>query len=384
MLGFMHTSLKPTNFPDGLVMASVDDSTLLQDALNELAPRFRACSVVEIGVSYKILESKHRRAIGIPVSRTPAVRALIASAMAALQRKLPDNSDARLNMICRSYGPGDRLSFHRDSIGLFGEEVFGAVLASQGRGLVFRQGAAAERKEFCLSEFPGLVFASGGPSRYLWSHGVLPCPEGSKERVSVTWRWVRSSVLVWFSLAQSERDRWVAQFVKSARQAAVSEGHIAAFLCESSAWYVTKNDRMGPLLPIDATARALEWQGSGTLPEPEVSSRTPLRLETSLDLLQCWEASLTSPHSVEAAEAMESHPCCTEHGARHSRRKGKKVKELLRVPHLVCHHPNNDWEMPDIFEESDAGHSTTEHLASRQRNAFAALADQADSASNSS
>lgn len=66
-----------------------------------------------------------------------------------------------------------------------------------------------------LPERPGLALQLTGPSRFEWSHGVEleqavgDCPE----RLSMTWRWFRPSVLLWAQQTRCQAELWIREFV---------------------------------------------------------------------------------------------------------------------------------------------------------------------------
>lgn len=372
--------------PAGLVLASIAGVDAVAEALREMSSRFRTASVFEAGISYRIAESKQRLVVSLPLARVPATYALVVAAMASLDRSACMGRDADLNVICRRYRSGDRLGFHRDSIGLFGDEVFGAVLTDSGPGLVFRQQAAdGSREEFMMPEEEGLVFASGGPSRYAWSHGVPPRPEGSPERVSITWRWLRPATVRWFCLPSAAagptglpggaREAWVKRFVASARAAAVTEVAIAAFLCVSSAWYRTKNDHVGPLLSSEAAAAALDlpstdavFLGIGCGGELQ---RGPRQLEVCLALLRRWEE-LALPLEEEETNAKQE-----ETAAARQQVPNRRAVRGESMPSTDS--GDSGCELPGLFEEPAShgeGHS--------QGNAFALLAGEDSDGSDES
>lgn len=281
--------------PDGFLLGELPEqrrADLLQRCLDELTPKFRNTPTLEVGISYHVAESKRRLALGVPLAKFPATLALVAEATRTLSSEDAGSDFQRegLNVICRMYGPGDRLGFHRDSVGLFGEEVFGAVLTDAGakHGLTFRRRLGEERFEYVVPEFAGRIFASRGASRYLWSHGLPPRPDNSAIRISITWRWLRPAVVRWFRLPQPSRADWVTAFVASARRDGMAADDLIAFLSSESPWYLTKNDRLGPLLSGKELKSYAGFSAPTALPASD-ELRSDKHLEMRLRILRHWE-----------------------------------------------------------------------------------------------
>jgi len=336
---------------------------MLDQCLAELAPRFNMTAVVELGISYRIAETKRRVTVGLPLAKFPATLALVARATRVLGNGMEDSlKQDGLNVICRRYAPGDRLGFHRDSVGLFGEEIFGAVLTDSGPGLVFRR-QGEERHEYAVPEFAGCISVSTGDSRYAWSHGVLPRPEGSATRVSLTWRWLRPATVRWFRIPPTSQEDWVTNFVVEARVAGFSDGVLASFLCSNSPWYCTKNDRLGPLLPAEVVKDALGIQVIPFYVDSDCRSFEHLQLR--LELLQWWERSM-----VPLPMAKELH-------AWKRRLRGQKQTmhsdsdEPLQFPDLFK--PLIDDGADDVEEEGVGSGESTPYATPANR--FAALDD---------
>ncbi|CAK0852687.1 unnamed protein product, partial [Prorocentrum cordatum] len=273
----MHAAgTEPAGPPEGLILGSVADTALVDAALAEMGPRFQGGATFEAGISYKIMESKGRRSVGLPIARVPATWELILAAMAALRRDLPADPAADANVICRRYAAGDRLGFHRDAVGLFGGEVFGAVLTDSGPGLVFRRGAAAEREEYAVPERRGAVFLSGGASRYAWCHGVPPRPEGSPERVS---RHLAVAAPEQRALAEPGGPGAGAVAARVPRRLPRGRLRRGGHRC-FPLWRLRvvrhQNDRMGPRLSEADTSRALGARADGRRP-PALRTRGPPR-----------------------------------------------------------------------------------------------------------
>merc|ERR1712008_85302 len=85
--------------------------------------------------------------------------------------------------------------------------------------------------DYVINEQPGTVVQLRGAARYEWRHGVLPRTElSAEERVSLAWRWLRESVVLWAQASDPNACSWVGRFVDAALQYGFSDAVVAAFL----------------------------------------------------------------------------------------------------------------------------------------------------------
>lgn len=211
------------------------------------------------------------------IDELPATAELLLAGMDALPPPWADQTEPsgsrwdallldRLNVIVRRYGPGQRLKWHKDSIGLFDEPVYGVVLQAAegchglGQGsLEFKQGG----DRYVMHETRGLVHIQTGAARYEWAHGV---PSDGPGRITVTWRWFRRTHARWAAqsvcrgpgnhkpLRRAARARWVANFLAAACQGSLRPALATAFLLALAEprdaevpWiFNSKNDACGP------------------------------------------------------------------------------------------------------------------------------------------
>jgi len=305
-----------------------------------------------------------------PISALPATAALLRASMTALQPPQPPSPPQHddggrsasstnsiqdrnnrlsnphgdqlrtdsLNVIVRRYAPGQVLKWHKDSIGLFEEPVYGAVL----RSAVPDRAGCLEFKHrqdnYVVSEKPGLVHVQTGSSRFRWAHGV---PGGTSQgRITVTWRWFRQSHVQWSAtgtstdipgfrepLSQAARRRWICNFLGAASSANLRPELAEAFLLSMDAprddsrvpWlFNSKNEACGPQLswarlkPFKRAAKS--WRGRTVAKvvlercadaaaaagrADEEAYKRPRRAfgldDRILPLLQLWEASQPQP-----------------------------------------------------------------------------------------
>jgi len=131
----------------------------------------------------------------------------------------------RLNIICRSYRPGQGLKKPVDRKEMFEEDVYDCVLLNTSdKALEFQQFETVVHgkplRMYRLEEAPGTCFRQRGKARYVWRHGVETL--GSGERVSVTWRWIE--------------------------QEAAAKGQLAASTCQDTSFSPTVEASSGSLL----------------------------------------------------------------------------------------------------------------------------------------
>lgn len=300
--------------PEGLRMAVLERADL-SGALEELRPRLlHSGGVLEVGLSYKQADTKRRLRTSLPSARVPQTTLLTSQATEVLG--CAGGTPERLSVIVRQYqGIGSRLAFHRDAIGIFGEEACGLVLHRTGSApaLTFRKPRAGGSDDvdsadgadgldgvtYTLREVPGLAFVLAGPARYVWAHGVPPASDDTMERISITWRWFREDFVHWISAGDDTRARWVASFVRLGRARGTPHEALAAFLrarppgrtlptsgSEVPQLFRTKNDVAGPQLADEDVVAALAGAG--------LSSRVEANLVGHawglLELLELWAA----------------------------------------------------------------------------------------------
>lgn len=204
--------------PAGLRLGSLHAPELLARTLEEVRPHLEraeleqqqgkswAPQALEVGLSFYQsdyagdgswrAEAKRLR----PLAEFPALREVLASAMESLcggrgpdaGEPRPDMLDSELlNIIVRRYGLGDSITFHRDKVDWFQEEVFGVVLRNTSdRALEFHRSVEDVTCRWVVDEVPGICFRQCGDARFDWSHGVRPI--GTGERISATWRWFQA------------------------------------------------------------------------------------------------------------------------------------------------------------------------------------------------
>mmetsp|Transcript_104126 Transcript_104126/g.304025 ORF Transcript_104126/g.304025 Transcript_104126/m.304025 type:complete len:321 (-) Transcript_104126:48-1010(-) len=235
--------------PPGLRLTVLPAVTDLEAAAEELGARISArLGVLEAGISYRHALNRRKLQPALSLRVLPHTRAVLADAMAAFGLPSPPASDSRLSLIARHYHSRQcRLQFHRDSLTLFEEPVFGLVLRGGGAAprLVFRPPAQQQSAEtaphaddFELPEQPGLALRLMGPARYEWSHGVPPeraaaaasCSGARPRRLSLTWRWLRPSAVRWADASGPEAELWVSRFMSLALGRGFSRAQALAFL----------------------------------------------------------------------------------------------------------------------------------------------------------
>ena len=123
--------------PEGLAMATVSE-VLVREALAEILPRFPSAGSragtqqrsLEIGFAfYHDRYTRDRRANMFevdPLNLFPRLRSLLSGAMRAL-RGNDELAEARLNVSCLFYSPGQGIRLHRDRTYCYAEEVFGCI-----------------------------------------------------------------------------------------------------------------------------------------------------------------------------------------------------------------------------------------------------------------
>jgi len=228
--------------PPGLELAKVDPESL-EAAVKELDVHFWTKSGhLEAGVSHGTLLNRREIRSAVSFKKLPITTALLNESMAAFGFVPAPASLDRVALLARRYrGWQSTLKFHKDAYTLFEEPVFGLVLRGGGATaprLILRSSATSSKDLGCvreddyeIDEQPGTVLQLRGPARYEWRHGVLPRTElASKERVSLTWRWLRKSVVHWGLASAPDARGWVGRFVDSALQLGFSDAVVAAFL----------------------------------------------------------------------------------------------------------------------------------------------------------
>lgn len=188
--------------PPGLTLDCVD-AALAAAALEELRPRFSregrhsfGSSVFELGRSFYDWGWQGGRAapLDVELRHLPQLERLIQACTAVLGGD--GSEDARLNVICQKYEVGQSLGYHKDGEpdknNIFEECVYGCILQNTSDSkLEFFNSLSGEYYPIDEIGLHARCFVQRGEARYDWLHGVAPLSEG--ERVSVTWRWFRSS-----------------------------------------------------------------------------------------------------------------------------------------------------------------------------------------------
>lgn len=166
----------------------------------------------------------------------------------------------------------------------------------------------------------------------------------------------------WIGFPVGARDAWVGFFVDAARRENFCEAVIASFLCASSEWYVSKNDRMGPLLTLEQCKQVL--QVAEALPETEEAPRSLQQLDVSLRLLRLWEL------CGDGANFGDGDLQASARRSRGRRRQPRPDEGLARADDCE----SASWVLPDLFDEQ----SSCDDIVGNpvlNRNLFAHLAD---------
>ncbi|CAE8614667.1 unnamed protein product [Polarella glacialis] len=250
----------------------------------------------------------------------------------------------RLNVIVRRYAPGQRLKWHKDSIGLFEEPVYGVVLRAASPSVGLPPGAGClEFKHgsdrFIVPEVPGLASLQTGQSRFSWAHGVESAGGGG--RVTVTWRWFRHSHVRWravdgdggpascLPLEKPTRRSWVQNFLGCATAFSIRRELQDSFLLGMDEWredstpwiFRSKNEACGPGLThskLKAFRRNLATRSADVLQRCQASAEAAKNADKAmprghsgpgldariLPLLQLWEAA--EPRAADEAPAPEA------------------------------------------------------------------------------
>eukprot|EP00746_Dinoflagellata_sp_MGD_P036480 gnl/MRDRNA2_/MRDRNA2_187512_c0_seq1.p1 gnl/MRDRNA2_/MRDRNA2_187512_c0~~gnl/MRDRNA2_/MRDRNA2_187512_c0_seq1.p1 ORF type:complete len:398 (+),score=80.18 gnl/MRDRNA2_/MRDRNA2_187512_c0_seq1:164-1195(+) len=195
----------------------------------------------------------------LPIDDLPATKILLLACMKVLPNPSASDSGSdeypesllkkdALNIIVRRYNTGNKLKWHKDSIGLFDDAIYGVVLCAGGKGLCFKHGF----RRYDVPEQPGVCSLSTEDSRFDWAHGV---EAGDGGRVSVTWRWFRKSYIRWEEGSATLRSCWICRFLAFASACGIPSTTAEAFLLhldeprDEHPWlFKSKNDACGPQL----------------------------------------------------------------------------------------------------------------------------------------
>eukprot|EP00747_Dinoflagellata_sp_TGD_P109297 gnl/TRDRNA2_/TRDRNA2_170634_c0_seq1.p1 gnl/TRDRNA2_/TRDRNA2_170634_c0~~gnl/TRDRNA2_/TRDRNA2_170634_c0_seq1.p1 ORF type:complete len:410 (-),score=84.92 gnl/TRDRNA2_/TRDRNA2_170634_c0_seq1:457-1545(-) len=316
--------------------------------------------MVDVHWSFRSAEVNEGWYCNPAIDELPATQALLKACMAELPPLAAhwgDECDPLrrdwLNVIVRRYGPGHRLKWHKDSIGMFDDPVYGVVLnaasssADLGGCLEFKHGG----EHFALSEFPGAVHLQTGPSRFEWAHGVPVA--GSGGRVTVTWRWFRPSHVRW-SLQESARDSTNCPGRSSPLPPHVRDLWVNSFICSMAAAGVGDNVADGFLLGIDEQRdSSIPWlfQSKNEVcgPQLSVEKHWPYRRDAAL-----LADGPTKKMTVTACASVEAAVVRAQLAAEARERRGLDVRvlPLLRLWEAVEPGPEEIAALADAMPEA--------------------------------
>lgn len=184
--------------PEGLETGRVSID-VVREVLSEILPQFpcpeqRAKldhrSAFEVG--WTVDHTDYSSALeASPLNAFPSLRKLVQQSMWFL-RDDEELLEARLNISCLLYSPGQGIPMHSDRVYVYEEDVYGCIIAnSSDRALEFHEPPGTSSR-YIIPELPGACFSQRGNARYSCKHGVLPLKFG--ERLSVTWRWFQPQI----------------------------------------------------------------------------------------------------------------------------------------------------------------------------------------------